>query len=353
MAEKNINIRRRLSLASLALAWFTVFAVPAVLLQVSLNYLFEITLQANRQAAVATLSGEMNSFRRDLKAEAFVERKLIQFFAGHSDFRHGASATAEILSRSTGLKLAAVVTHAEDFAEVDAVVATHVQKQLPFLPRNLMRRYLVAINQSQKTFDRRLRKDADIFLRRQFGLISEIPLEPGRICRAVSAKLEGPAFFFYQPIWQASGNQRKIVGGCLVVLRGCDLDQRQILSDVVQLQARGVRRGFSRLKVALDGDRPQTRKIITDYLADADGQHMLSTFPDTVIVDLIQAGGLVPKNLERVELPAGRPCLITLHTGSGGCEAACRRFVIHKEFPCVITKSCSWSIRTRVSRFPP
>lgn len=300
MAEKNINIRRRLSLASLALAWFTVFAVPAVLLQVSLNYLFEITLQANRQAAVATLSGEMNSFRRDLKAEAFVERKLIQFFAGHSDFRHGASATAEILSRSTGLKLAAVVTHAEDFAEVDAVVATHVQKQLPFLPRNLMRRYLVAINQSQKTFDRRLRKDADIFLRRQFGLISEIPLEPGRICRAVSAKLEGPAFFFYQPIWQASGNQRKIVGGCLVVLRGCDLDQRQILSDVVQLQARGVRRGFSRLKVALDGDRPQTRKIITDYLADADGQHMLSTFPDTVIVDLIQAGGLVPKNLERV-----------------------------------------------------
>jgi len=300
MADKSINIRRRLSLGSLALAWFTVFAVPAVLLQVSLNYLFDITLQANRQAAVATLSGEMNSFRRDLKAEAFVERKLNRFFAGQNDFRSGASATARILSLSTGLRLAAVVTHSEDFGEVDAVVATHVQKQLPVLPRSLLRRYLVAINQSSEVTDRRVRKDADTFLRRQFGLISEIPLEPGRVCRTVSAKLEGPAFFFYQPIWQASGSQRKIAGGCLVVLRGCDLDQRQILSDAVELQARGIRRSFSHLKVALDGNKPLTRKIMTDYLADADGQHMVSTFPDTVIVDLIQTGGLVPKNLEKV-----------------------------------------------------
>jgi len=300
MAEKSINIRRRLSLGSLALAWFTVFAVPAVLLQISLNYLFEITLQANRQAAIATLSGEMNSFRRDLKAEAFVERKLNAFFVAHSDFHRGASATAEILSRSTGLKLAAVVTHAADFGDVDAAVATHVQGQLPILPRNLLRRYLAAINQNPAVNDRRARKDADIFFRRQFGLISEIPLEPGRVCRVVAAKLEGPAFFFYQPVWQASGNQQKITGGCLVVLRGCDLDQRQILSETVKLQARGIRRSFSRLQVALNGNKPLTRKIVTDYLADAEGQHMVSTFPDTVIVDLIQSGGLVPKNLDKM-----------------------------------------------------
>lgn len=300
MAEKNINIRRRLSLSSLALAWFTVFAVPAMLLQVSLNYLFEITLQANRQAAVATLSGEMNSFRRDLKAEAFVERRLNDFFAGHRDFRRGASATAEILQRSTNLRIAAVVTHMADFNDVDTVIAAHVQKQLPVLPRNLLRRYFTAISQSASIADRRARKDADTFLRRQFGLISEIPLEPGRICRVVSAKLEGPAFFFYRPVWQTEGQQRKIAGGCLVILRGMDLDQRQILSEAVKLQARGIRRGFSYLQVALDGDRPVTRKIITDYLADAYGQHMVSTFPDTVIVDLIQAGGLIPKHLEKV-----------------------------------------------------
>jgi len=300
MAEKSINIRRRLSMASLALAWFTVFAVPAVLLQVSLNYLFEITLQANRQAAVATLSGEMNSFRRDLKAEAFVERKLTRFFAGQSDFCSGASTTAEIISRSTGLKLAVVVTHSEDFAEIDTFIAPHVQRQLPVLPRSMLRRYLAVINQSHEAFDRRARKDADTFLRRQFGLISEIPLEPGRVCRVFSAKLAGPAFFFYQPIWQASDNRQKIAGGCLVILSGCDLDQRQILFDAVKLQARGIRRSFSHLKVALDGDKPLTRKIMTDYLADAGGQHMISTFPDTVIVDLIQAGGVVPKNLENL-----------------------------------------------------
>ncbi len=300
MAEKNINIRRRLSLVSLALAWITVFAVPAALLQVSLNYLFEITLQANRQAAVATLSGEMNSFRRDLKAEAFVERKLNAFFAEYSDFSSGASSTADILQRSTGLRVAVVVTHSENSGEVDSVIAPRVQKQLPVLPRNLLRRYFAAINQNPATVDRRVRKDADTFFRRQFGLVSEIPLEPGRVCRVVSAKLEGADFFFYQPAWQTIGNQRKTVGGCLVILRGCDLDQRQILSDAVKLQARGIRRSFSRLKIALDGDKPLTRKIISDYFADADGQHMVSTFPDTVIVDLIQGGGLVPNNLEKV-----------------------------------------------------
>ncbi len=297
MAEKSINIRRRLSLASLTLAWFTVFAVPAVFLQVSLNYLFEITLQANRQAALATLPGEMNSFRRDLKAEAFVERKLNAFFAGHSDFRSGASATADILSRMTGLRVAAVVTHSEDSGEVDVVVARHVQKQLPVLPRNLLRRYLAAVNQNPATADRRARKDADTFLRRQFGLISEIPLEPGRVCRVVSAKLDGPAFFFYQP---PPGNQSKVSGGCLVILRGRDLDQRQILSDAAKMPARGVRRSFSHLRIPLDGDKPLTRKIMTDYRADADGQHMVSTFPDTALVDLIQDGGLAPMNLERV-----------------------------------------------------
>jgi len=44
MAEKSINISRRLSFVSLGLAWLTVFAIPAVLLQISLEYLFSITL---------------------------------------------------------------------------------------------------------------------------------------------------------------------------------------------------------------------------------------------------------------------------------------------------------------------
>ncbi|MDD3149109.1 MAG: hypothetical protein PHD82_17605, partial [Candidatus Riflebacteria bacterium] len=307
MADKNINIRRRLSLASLTLAWFTVFAVPAVMLQFSLDYLFEITLQANRQAALATLSGEMNSFRRDLTAEAFVERKLHDFFAGNR-ISNEASATLSALEETTGLKVAAVVTHSADLTDVDTFVAPHARAQLPVLPRHMLRRYLSVVNhyhtasaEERRSEDlRRARKDADTFLRRQFGLIVEMPLEPERACRIVSAKLGGPAFFFYMPGKRVAGGSEKHTPGCLVVLRGLDLDMGKILADSAKISARGIIRSFSRLKIPLDGQNRQTRSILTDYVADQAGQHLVSTFPDTALVDLIQACSLAPVNLDRV-----------------------------------------------------
>ena len=48
MADNLIKISRRLTLPTMVLAWLFVFAVPVVLLQVSLDYLFELTLQANK-----------------------------------------------------------------------------------------------------------------------------------------------------------------------------------------------------------------------------------------------------------------------------------------------------------------
>ncbi|HNX77079.1 MAG TPA: adenylate/guanylate cyclase domain-containing protein [Candidatus Rifleibacterium sp.] len=310
MPEKYINIRRRLSLKSLTLAWFTVFAIPAILLQVSLSYLFDLTLNANRQAAVSTLSGEMSSFRRDLQAETFVEKKLARFFAENLRLPYSASATAEQLKKQTGLKVVAVVTHSAAISEVDSTVATHLQKLLPALPRNMLRRYFVAINRrpaivasqslSLTGDQRRAAHEADTFFRRQFGLVSEMPLVPGRVSRAVSAKFGGPAFFFYQPMLPVAGQEKTLAAGVLVILRGADLDQRQILAEAAGRQSSGCRRGFSRLNINLAGDHYLTRNIITDYLADAAGQHLVSTFPDTVLVDLVQGGGLVPVNLEKI-----------------------------------------------------
>ncbi len=318
MAEKRIHIHRRLSLASLTLAWLTVFAVPVILLQVSLDYLFELTLQANRQAAVATLAGEMNTFRRDLSNESFLERKLKAFFAGRSQLEGSPATVLNLIQQATGLKIAGLVVHGSDTLEVDSIIDPLLQKEIPAMPRAMMRRYLVAVNR-QIQYDfidsaarssvsnlyrqgdfKKVRKDADTFLRRQFGLIAEVPLEPGLIFRTVSAKLGGSAFFFYHPFIKISGTQKSIAGGCLLIMRGCDLNQRQIFKDALALQAREVKRSFSRLAVPLGGNHRLTRQIITRYYADANGQHLVSTLPDTALVDLIQGGGFVPSQLEKV-----------------------------------------------------
>lgn len=307
MAEKSINISRRLSFVSLGLAWLTVFAIPAVLLQISLEYLFSITLQANRQAAIAALPGEMNSFRHDLKAETFIERKLQRFFADSGVSKSGASEIAETLNSASGLKAAIVVTHSSDVDDLETFVAAHMQQELPTLSRSMLRRYFTVLSQwhAETAIERpqslsRSRKDADTFFRRQFGLISEIPLEPGLVCRTVSSKFGGPVFFFYWSPASSDTLNKKTVGGCLVILRGLDLDQKRILSEAVDIQARGIRRSFARLNIALDREHHLTRSIITDYFADETGQHMISTFPDSALVDLIQGGGLVPHNLDRV-----------------------------------------------------
>ena len=331
MAENQIQISRRLSAATLTLAWFTVFAVPVMLLQFSLDYLFKLTLQANQQAATATLIGEMSSFRHDLEAEAFVERRLKAFFVGQNQPESNAKALLQKLNSTSGLRVAGVVTYAADTMAVDLELDQGLQQQMQTLPRVMMRRYLAAVihpyqhdfysssTKATGTGDlfadyNKARKDADSFFRRQFGLIAEIPLLPDKVCRTVSAKLGGSAFFYYHTFTTSDGGKNRIKGGYLLILRGCDLNQRQIWQETASIANSGVKRSYTRLATPLDGEKNLTREIITRFISDETGFHLVSAPPDHTLVDLMQSGTFTLRHLNpvlkklpllKVTVPAG------------------------------------------------
>ena len=317
MAENKIHISRRLSASTLTLAWFAVFAVPVLLLQFSLDYLFKLTLQANQQAATATLIGEMSSFRHDLESEAFVERKLKVFFGGQNQPENSAKVLLQKLNSTSGLKVAGVVTYAADTMAVDFELDQDLQQQMPTLPRTMMQRYLSAVNnQHQHAFYSsfptatgtgylsadydKTRKDADSFFRRQFGLIAEIPLQPDKVCRTVSAKLGGSAFFYYHALSSSASDKYRINGGHLLILRGCDLNQRQIWQETASMAGSGVKRSYTRLAIPLAGKNNLTREIITRFISDEAGFHLVSAPPDHTLVDLIQRGTFTLQHLNPV-----------------------------------------------------
>lgn len=313
MAEKkHIQISRRLSGTTLFLTWFAVFAVPVVLLQFSLEYLFELTLQANQQAAAEILIGEMSSFKHDLEAEAFIERRLKAFFSSHNKSESNAKALMHKLSLKTGLKVAGVVILYGGKMAVDIELDPSLQQKMPTLPRVLMRRYLASnafrhdfpsssptVNPSGcEISDDRTQKDADSFFRRQFGLIAEIPLQPNKLCRTISAKLDGSAFFYFQVF--TTSDSKRMKGGCLLIMRGCDLNQRQIWQETANMSTSGARRSYTRMATPLDGKNKLTREIITRFISDEAGYHLISTPPDHALIDLIQSGTFSLRHLKPV-----------------------------------------------------
>ncbi len=319
MTDNHIRISRRLSMPVLALAWFTVFAVPVLLLQLSLDYLFELTLKANRQAAASTLIGEMGSFRRDFSATAFVDRSLRNFFSGDTGANADPKELMQQISARFNLRVAGVITHTADTRELNFAIDDLLAQEMQTIPRTLMRRYLLTLNR-QHLYDyysgearrevdniyryadfNKARKDADNFFRRQFGLIAAMPLPPDHVTRTVSSKLGGSAFFYYHPYFSTENGKTRIKGGCLLMIRGSDLNWQNICRETVFAVAdRQVERSFSRLKTRLDEKNLQTREIITGFKTDAHGLHLLSTMADNAVIDLIQGGSFTPIHLDRV-----------------------------------------------------
>lgn len=65
--QTTINIERRVSASIMLAIWLAVFVLPVVLLQLSLDYLFKLTRQANMRAVTVRMTNEMNRFRNDLE----------------------------------------------------------------------------------------------------------------------------------------------------------------------------------------------------------------------------------------------------------------------------------------------
>lgn len=116
----SINIERRVGAFTLLAAWLVVFVLPVAILQISLDYLFKLTRQANMRALAAKMTNEMDSFRNDLETDNYLQKGLQEFFAENNPLpENDPLKLVENLRCQADLKVAGVVTHSADTQGVD------------------------------------------------------------------------------------------------------------------------------------------------------------------------------------------------------------------------------------------
>ncbi|PKL42318.1 MAG: hypothetical protein CVV41_14345 [Candidatus Riflebacteria bacterium HGW-Riflebacteria-1] len=314
--RSTIKIERRVGFMTLLAVWLAVFVLPVVLLQLSLDYLFKLTRQANLRAMTPKMTNEMDSFRNDLEIDNYLQRSLEKFFADPaSQSENDPAMLAKKLRATADLPVAGVISHSADTINVEHWFGEQLAREIPSLSRSLTRRWLVSVNEQQlfrfhstaaeaatqalfRFVDpAKSKRDSDLFFRRMFALIAELPLVPRRITRSLSSRLGGPVYFYYHPFVAPSASGLHITGGCLLIFRGPDIAWRKVARAAVERSAPGLFRCFARLSDSLWERDTSLQKVITRFFEDSDGYHFQSTLSQSSMVDLTQNGSFMPVRL--------------------------------------------------------
>lgn len=314
MAEQTITVKRSLSGLTLLITWVMVFAIPAFLVLLSLNYLFDLARVVNQRAAASSMTSEMELFRQDLAVSSYIQNSLDDYFAVQNDapdYRDPAATMARVAS-ATGLLPAGIVCHAPDTADFAYHFTSFFAEEIKTLPRNLMRRYLVNLNQQQtyEFFDPQVKtatnamfrfvdsektaKDLDQFFRRVFALVTEIPLIPQQVSKSVSSKLGGVVYFYYQPFIVEKSGIKMVKGGCLLMFRGAEIPWKSAAQAAVRRAAPGLARSFGSLSHSLAKTEENVTELITRFYENAAGYHLVSTVSPGSLIDIVQGGTLHP-----------------------------------------------------------
>ncbi|NLF96840.1 MAG: adenylate/guanylate cyclase domain-containing protein [Candidatus Riflebacteria bacterium] len=320
MSERNITIRREISAFVLFSVWIMVFVLPAFLVNFSLQYLFDITRSANRRAFSSAMTNDMESFKSDLDTASCLQKRIESCFGNltiQPDFANP-QAFADLLARESGIRPVGIVAHATDTVDISVYFAERFADRFRNLSRNLMRRYLVTLNQQYQyschtdenaasieglfrfVEPQKAKKDSDMFLRRVFGLITEAAILPGRVSRSVSAAFAGPLYFYYQPFFSDQPGMRKIKGGFLLIFAGADIPWNLVAADAIAAPTSGLQRGLATSRISYWEINSNNRDIVTRFHEDEEGFHLLSTISQTAVVDLIQGGTFMTKNIRSV-----------------------------------------------------
>ncbi len=312
-----IRVERRVGTFTLLIIWLAVFVFPAIILQASLDFLFQLIRQANLRAMTARMTNEMDRFRNDLEIESYLQRICESFFAGPAARNTGDPAElARSLRGVTGMPAAGVITHSADTHQVDYWFNDELGGSLSNISRTLTRRWFVSVNEQQLycfhsraaeesikalfrfTSPDKAKIEADLFFRRTFSLIAEVPIVPYRISRSVSGKLGGSVYFYYHPVKTTQAGVTRITGGCLLVIDGREISWRKAAEAAVARFVPGMQRRFVKFSESLWEQKTTLQKPITRFIEDDRGYHLQSTMSRGSMVDLIQGGSLVPARLQ-------------------------------------------------------
>lgn len=313
-------INRKFSGLKLLLCWLFIFALPAITFNFCLNWLFELTVKANQNSIKSDLINEMSQFKSDARASSFLQRKLSDFFARNSSgiVKYDASRIRAKLEEELDIKVACLVSHGADTQNLSTDIDVFAQKYLNYLPIRLTQKYIVALNnQKQKSFNSarnkgllrplikgldpvKLRKSADAYLQQQLSLITEAPLIPGKVCRAVSGRFLGPIFLYYHSFERKKGSQTFIDGGVMLVVTARNLNMRKILLAAKKSSSKGIERDFASLSHRVKTYKSNNNAIITSFDEDSRRFYLTSTMQPQMIIDLIQRGTFFPFKLHEI-----------------------------------------------------
>lgn len=315
MAEvKTLKISRRITFATAVLSWVFFFVVPVLLLNVSLNYLFSLTLQSERRAAMNSMLSEMGIFRKDVEITSYLERNLQKFFSEHGgqiDFSNPEQ-MAQKIAESAGIKVSGVVCHSADTVEINHHFNASLAERIVGFSKTLMRRYLVAVNQQEtrefisedgrkstagifRFADReKLLRDSEGFFRLLFNLIAEMPLQPGRVSRTISGKTGQTMFFYYWPHMITVNGRSAIAGGCMLIMSGSEISQNLVWADALKHGNPAFRRSYDRVVQPETAQGLMNRSIVSGFRESEEGFQLVQTASQVSITDLILRGRFRP-----------------------------------------------------------
>lgn len=292
MAETKIKIHEKPAALTLILCWLFIFLFPAITFHFCLQWLFDLTYQANCRVVNHELVNEMTMFKKQATTGAALEKMLNDACVGF--FKQNQELSPEIFTQKIehelGFPIAACVTHDKDFARVQFFQSEEFTSFIKVMPRRLTQKLLQDLHLGQDP------AESLKFLRQQFALISEAPLIPKHITKSISGRLRGPVYFFYFPHFV--GAAKKTGDGVFIVVIGRQINFRRVLQSSLESVNPALTRNFVRSNFVLPRRLHNDNRIVSRFTADENSYSLTGMLSQSMFVDLIQRGSLLPYQID-------------------------------------------------------
>ncbi len=333
MENKILSVKRVLSGKFLFFMWVFTLVIPVVMANFSITWLFRTTEDSNASFARSKLILECEMFREEVRVENYLERKLKEFFAKYDSQLADASPEKirNILKSEIGGEIAGVIVHGKDTNDFEISLSSFCRQRLAAFPKVFTRRFLQVLSSQNNCefFDSNLKRKMDLlnktgkwekiesdaisYVRRQFGLIAEIPIFPEKVAWSVSARLNSSVYFFYKPIYEEKKGRKFVSRGYFFFIRGTSISGLKLLKDSLKPMNSQLIRSITHLNHEINDIEGYKIEKISSFSRDLNGSHLTFTLPQSLLTHLAQSGSFFPGKifklcrkmpLLRVSLPA-------------------------------------------------
>lgn len=292
MAETKIKIHEKPAALTLVLCWFFIFLFPAITFQLCLQWLFDLTYQANCRVVNHELINEMTMFKKQATTEAALEKMLNTVCTSLMNDKQELAPDyiRQKIEKELGFPVAVCVTHNKNFDRVLFYQSQEFQHFIKILPRRLTQKMLQDLHLGQYS------TESMKFLRQQFALISEAPLISRHITKSISGRLRGPVYFFYFP--HDAAGKTNFGGGIFIVVIARQINFRKILQSSLESVNSALTRNFISSDLVLPRRLHNDNRIVSRFSADESSYSLKGMLSQEMVVDLIQRGSLLPLKID-------------------------------------------------------